>query len=46
MAILLIAIAGYSIHDYCWFFYEWLLVIILLVTIGGYFINGYLCLFY
>jgi hypothetical protein len=37
MAIILLAVDGYSIDDY-WH--------ILLMVIGGYFINGYWCLFY
>jgi hypothetical protein len=36
MAIILMAIGGYSIIAY-W----WLLMVIVLVTIGGYFINSY-----
>jgi len=41
MAILLMAISGYSINGY-----SWLLVVILLMDIGGYFINGYWWFFY
>jgi hypothetical protein len=41
VAILLMAISGYSINAYWCLFYEWLLVVILLMAIGAYFINGY-----
>jgi hypothetical protein len=41
MAILLMAIDGYSIHGYWWLLYSWLLLIILLMVISGYSINGY-----
>jgi len=40
------AIGGYSINDYWWLFYSWLLVVILLMAIGGYSIDGYWWLFY
>jgi len=30
------AIGGYSINDYWWLFYKWLLMDILLVDIGAY----------
>jgi hypothetical protein len=38
VAILLMAIGGYFINGYWWFY--------LLMVIGGYFINGYWWLFY
>jgi 4-hydroxybenzoate polyprenyltransferase len=41
VATILMAIGGYSINDYWWLFYQWLLVVVLLMSIGGYFINGY-----
>jgi hypothetical protein len=41
VAIPLMAIGGYSISDYRWIFYWWILVVILLVAIGGYYISGY-----
>ncbi len=44
MAILSMTIGGYSINDYWWLFYQWLLVVILLIVIDGYSIGGYWCL--
>jgi hypothetical protein len=41
VAILFMAIDGYSINVYWWLFYLWLLVAILLMFIGGYSIYGY-----
>jgi hypothetical protein len=38
MIIPLVAIGDYSINDYWWLFYYWLLTIILLMAIGDYFI--------
>jgi len=46
VAIILMAIGGYSINGYWWLFYSWLLVTILLMAIGGYSIDGYWWLFY
>jgi len=46
VVILLMAIGGYSINDYRWLWYQWLLVAILLMAISGYFINGYWLLSY
>jgi hypothetical protein len=40
VAILLVAIAGYSINGYCGYFINVYFVTILLMVIGGYFING------
>jgi hypothetical protein len=41
MAILVMAIDGYSIKGCWWLLYYWLLVTILLMAIGGYYINEY-----
>jgi hypothetical protein len=41
MAILFMAIDGYSVISHWWLFYWWLLMVILLVVINGYFINDY-----
>jgi hypothetical protein len=35
------AIGDYSINDYWWLFYSWLLMVIILKPTGGYSINGY-----
>jgi hypothetical protein len=41
MVILLVIIHGYSIGDYSWLFYWWLLMVILLVIINGYSTGDY-----
>jgi hypothetical protein len=45
MVIILMAIGGYFISDYCWLFYYKPLLIILLLAINGYSIGGYFLLF-
>jgi hypothetical protein len=40
------AIGGFSINGYWWFFYQWLLVVFLSMAIGGFSINGYWWFFY
>jgi len=44
VAIILVAISGYFIDVYIFFW--WLLLVILLVAISDYSIDGYWCLFY
>ncbi len=43
--ILLMAIGGFSISNYCWLFFCWPLVVIFSVAIDGYSIDGYYWLF-